>query len=271
MAQKPNFDQYDEAFEKEKEFWKNANETLDDDEYIQLAFEKGMRKKSQNDSSIILDDDELKHFVDEYNHKQSANVTKKENDLDKFNEFFRQQSEFWSNAKESLDEDGFEKFVEKECSLKPFSSNIQKDDPLKPRNKLFQKQVKFWGKATNNLDEHNYKVFVRDFIKSDKTVRLQDYVDKKPLQPEARVRLQDYVEKKPLQPEAREAAGVGKRTQQEDEDVKPFPCTICGKRFRHPKLLSSHTAFSHGREEPTSAATSAPGSSRSWRPCRATD
>ena len=32
--------------------------------------------------------------------------------------------------------------------------------------------------------------------------------------------------------------------------MKPFPCTICGKRFRHPKLLSSHTAFSHGREEP---------------------
>ena len=40
MAQKPiNFEQFDESFVKEKEFWKNASETLDDDEYNQLVFE----------------------------------------------------------------------------------------------------------------------------------------------------------------------------------------------------------------------------------------
>ena len=41
MAQKPiNFEQFNESFKKEKEFWKNASETLDDDEYDQLVNEE---------------------------------------------------------------------------------------------------------------------------------------------------------------------------------------------------------------------------------------
>ena len=151
-----SFEKFNESFGKDQEFWKNAYETLDDDEYEKLV---------------------------------SDNVLKKKNDFNKFNETFSQQSEFWTQASGTLDEDKFEKLVEEECSLQPFSQSVQMDIDFEPYLNLFKRGDKFWNLATKNLKDDEYEKLVKIYIASEKitwsNLTSDVFIKKPPKQTEA--------------------------------------------------------------------------------------
>ena len=151
-----SFDKFNESFGKDQEFWKNAYETLDDDEYEKLVRD---------------------------------NVLKKKNDFNKFNETFSQQSEFWTQASGTLDEDKFEKLVEEECSLQPFSQSVQMDIDFQPYLNLFKRGDKFWNLATKNLKDDEYEKLVKIYIASEKitwsNLTSDVFIKKPPKLPEA--------------------------------------------------------------------------------------
>ena len=131
-----SFDKFNQSFEKDNEFWKNAYENLDDDEYDK--------------------------FVEE-------NLLRKKNDFNKFNESFEKESEFWRNASISMDEDNFEKLVEEECLEEPFLDiPPEMDIDFEPYLNLFKKGDMFWNLATKNLKDEEYEKLVQIYIASEK-------------------------------------------------------------------------------------------------------
>ena len=66
MAQKPiNFEQFNESFKKEKEFWKTASETLDDDEYVVLSTQYDQLVNEETFSSRVRASETRKSMSEE--------------------------------------------------------------------------------------------------------------------------------------------------------------------------------------------------------------
>ena len=70
--------------------------------------------------------------------------------------------EYWNEV--------FEKLVEEECSLEPFSQHVQKDADFRPFLDMFKKcsRFKFCYLTTKHLRDNEYKKLENIFLKSEK-------------------------------------------------------------------------------------------------------
>ena len=82
-----------------------------------------------------------------------------------FNESFEKQAQAWNNLSESLDEEKFEKHIEQEILQKPFEIFLQNDMDL--FESLFQNGDNFWKKVKNCLSEEEFERLVQIYIESE--------------------------------------------------------------------------------------------------------
>jgi len=208
-----NLDKFNMSFEKDQAFWKNASESLDEDEYLEFV---------------------------------KVN-TRKPNDLEKFNKSFNEENEFWKKASKSLDEDGFEKLVEEECLDDPFDNAMEID--FEPYLNLFKKGHKFWNLATKNLQDQEYEKLVQIYIASEKITWNNLTSDAFLSQPKQKI---DDQKTKPVSStDPREAVKNKEeepKVEGENEDTKPFNCDLCPKIFKIANQLKLHKEFNHSND-----------------------
>ena len=125
-----NLEKFNESFQKEKLYWENASDTLDDEEF----------EKEVND---IL-------------HKEKFKL---------FNESFENQARVWNSLTESLDEENFEKHIEQEILDEPFEIFLEND--LELFESLFQNGDKFWKAVKTCLTDEEFARLVQIYIESE--------------------------------------------------------------------------------------------------------
>ena len=207
-----SFDKFNESFEKDNEFWKNAYETLDDDEYDKFVEESLMKSK---------------------------------NDFNKFNESFEKQNEFWRNASISMDEDNFEKLVEEECLEEPFVEVPEMDIDFEPYLNLFKKGDMFWNLATKNLKDEEYEKLVQIYIASEKITWNNLTSDVFLAKPSLKLKVENSeIIQKPV------IASDKPEETKDADDVKPFLCDLCQKAFKLSNQLKIHKEFNHAQDRP---------------------